>query len=192
MATRQTNHTPEYLNQCYFRRLYQSDRSDMIDYLENSGIQALKESRDVYVKLYEDARKTLTFILAGVGISFGYAFKLIIDAGHISAYTLGISLACTWLCICALILLSKCINSHHVPVLYISPKHLYTQDGKDVDIDLRALRLFHLEGLNDKIAAHYAVNRRVVKWLDRVRYMIAATPAVALIGYLSGFLFLSS
>ena len=174
---------PHYLKDCYFEPLYAPQKQGLVDYLENSGMAALKESRDVYLRIYEDARKTLTFLLAGVGVSFGYLFKLISDAGTMQRPAWCIAVACAWLCLCTFILLKKCVNSRRVPIIHTPPEDLYTPAGKDVDIDLTALRLVHLEGLQVKIAAHDQVNRHVVRWLDRVRNLTALTPLVALLPY---------
>jgi hypothetical protein len=171
----------------YFAPLH--DNPAMIDFLQENGMNALKESRMVYDKIYEDARKTLTFLLAGLGASFGYFVKLMLDTdtnNTLSRPALCIGLACFWLFICTVLLLLRCIRSNKLPLVHPLPKDLYTPQVQEMHLTLDELRLYNLDNIADRIDRHNAINQRVIRWLNRVRYMVAVTPFIALLPCIYG------
>lgn len=184
--THDTETVPAYLEPYYFKSLYHRNKKGLIDYFEKEGQAALDEYRDAYIRLFEDARKTQTFLLAGLGVSFGYWFTLNSQPASKTTLLFCIGAMGVWLLVCTVILMSKCLLTKKVPSCRMLPQNMYTAEAIEVGVDYKAAKIIHLEDLHQKTLLHRKTNSRFAAGLDCVRIMIACTPAIMLLGYLSG------
>lgn len=146
-----------------------------IEWIEEAGRENLRFRLQNAETLAREAHQTLLVLLAGMGGALAYVVKAL-DAGPLTPVGDGVVGVTFWLMLTAAALVMKCILSRDLPVPTNEPDNLW-QDGWTVEMD----RMGELKGLQARIDATRTRNQAVATWLDRVRLMAVASPAVFLL-----------
>lgn len=146
-----------------------------IEWIEQAGQENLRFRLQNAETLAREAQQTLALLLAGMGAALAYVVKLL-EAGALTAVGVGVAALTAWLMLSAGVLVVKCILSRDLPVPANEPDNLW-QEGWTMEMD----RMGELKGLQARIDATRIRNQAVAAWLDRVRLMAVASPAVFLL-----------
>ncbi|MBL7005120.1 MAG: hypothetical protein ISR69_13970 [Gammaproteobacteria bacterium] len=148
----------------------------LLDWVEAQAYENLKFRITCLENILKECNTTLTILLAGVGASAAYAFKML-DSGSAEMWLIaGIIGLCFYFLILSALLITKCIKIDEIQVPTNEPDNLY-QPNFDI-IKLREIELKNVQARINKAAAR---NLRVANWLNKIRMLILISPAAFLL-----------
>lgn len=147
-----------------------------IDWAEKAGLENLKGRLATGDVLLTQANQLLTLLFAGVGGALVIGNKIFTTPGPVEW---GAMVSAMWLAVIAILLTLRCIATRWTQAPYNEPKHLYPGPR---EYTLLELREFELDNIQERIQLMKTRNQSVAYWLDRCRYLTAATPLVYALG----------
>lgn len=149
---------------------------ELLDWVEKNALENLRFRLQNAETLAKDASATLTLVLAAMGGALAYAVKGL-ESGAINALITGTLFATTWLGVCAILIVIRCIQTRELVAPTNEPTNIFQPEYALAD-----LRRVELKNIQDRIQEAMTRNRIVASWLDRCRLMLAFTPAVFSVG----------
>ena len=150
-----------------------------IEWIERGGQENLRFRLQNAETLAREAQQTLTVLLAGMGAALAYVVRGM-ESGAMTAIGAGVAALTFWLMLAAGTLVVKCVLSRDLQVPGNEPDNLW-QEGWSHEKE----RIGELKSLQTRIVLTCTRNQAVSAWLDRVRLMAVASPAVFLLSALA-------
>ena len=158
-------------------------KEDMLEYTEQMAYKALDERKNTHDKIREDARKTLSLLLGGMGLFFGLSVHYLIREEVSNALAITLMAGSVWLCMCCFFLLKHCVQSIAMPPRYPAPETFYDQWVREKQPSLESVRKRFLTVVQADIENMIRINQRTVGNLDITRYTAASTPIILIALY---------
>lgn len=141
-----------------------------IEWLERIAIENMKGREANMDLITREAHTTLTITLSALGVTVGYAIKVIEQGsgwGYVASFT-ALYLGAT-----AFVLVWECLRVKDFPSVYNDPANL---NRPHMDFDV--LRMKEIENLQARIEMAQKLIAEKSIWLNRARVMLLATPLV--------------
>ena len=161
----------------------EKNKRELLEFCFKEGKENIRFHLEKTEHLARDSTITLNFIISFGGASLFGLVNFIGDGRYNIAVGLGILIL--YLLGVALLLVKKCLSIRPIAPPANDPKNLFK-----IQIDLNRLRqdqimVDELEGLDSRIQYNAKRNAETGKWLNRVKYMIFASPFIFWGAYLS-------
>lgn len=167
---------------------------ELLDYLEKSGENCIKEAYESNCKNKENGYKLLSLLILGIGSSF-ILFTQRNESDYLSIILITFSIL--WM-ICAAILVGKVLTINKRNTINVPPNYLYKSDLKKLNIvkdystlevlgfkstknPLSVLRRYRLINLCETAKELRLINKKLTFWLDAVTYSVISTPFICLL-----------
>lgn len=154
--------------------------TELIDWVETQAHENLKFRLNCLENILKECNITLTILLAGVGTTAAYAFKLFNSSDSKQWLIFGIISLCLYFLVLSGFLISKCMKIDEIQVPTNEPDNLYQKQ-----YTLLQIREAELINTQNRINKAVARNLKVAEWLNRIRLLILFSPVVFIVASVS-------
>jgi len=147
--------------------------TEFIDWVETQAQENIKFRLSCFDALIKECNITLTILLAGVGATATYVFKLLSSTSFEKWLVFGIAALCLYFLLLCGIVLFKCLSIGEVQVPTNEPDNLYQPK-----FTLLQIRELELKNTQTRINKAVSRNSMIADWLNIVRTMILASPLI--------------
>lgn len=145
----------------------------LIDWVESQAQENLKFRLNCLENILKECNTTLTILLAGVGGTAAYLFKLLESPHPHSGMLAGLAALCLYLLLLSGLLIINCLKIDEIQVPTNEPENLYTKDYTVMQI--REGELINVQERINKAAAR---NLYAADWLNKIRLAMLLAPLV--------------
>lgn len=151
------------------------DELAKLEWAERCGLENLKSHLTSADIIAEEARSTLTMILAAIGVSFGYVVNDVNTRG-VSSITIGLIAFTVYTILIGAWLVLKCMMLSDIPPPTNEPGNLYNNDLHYFDA-----KELELQNIQSAIYNTVKRNNSRANVLNRIRLAFIASPIVFLL-----------
>ncbi len=153
----------------------------LIDWVESQAQENLKFRISCLDTILKDCNTTLTILLAGVGVTAAYAFKLLDSKSSETWLLFGVLGVCLYFLVLSGVLLYNCLSIEEIQVPTNEPKNLY-----QIQFTVLEMREGELKNIQSRIDKAATRNSKVADWLNIVRLLIILSPFIFVISMVVG------
>jgi hypothetical protein len=147
--------------------------TELIDWVEAQAQENLKFRLSCLESIVKECNTTLTILLAGIGASAAYVFKLLETAKPETWMLAGAISLCLYLLLLSAVLIFKCLKIDEIQVLTNEPENLYKKQ-----YTLLEIREGELINVQQRINKARDRNLKTANWLNKIRLSMLASPIV--------------
>lgn len=151
--------------------------TELIDWVEAQAQENLKFRLSCLESIIKECNTTLTILLAGIGATAAYIFKLHpVSDTWMLAGTLSV---CLYFLLLSGLLIIKCLQIDEIQVPTNEPENLYIKQ-----YTLLEIREGELRNVQERINKAVARNLNTSDWLNKIRLLILASPLVFIVAFI--------
>lgn len=152
---------------------------ELIDWVEAQAQENLKFRLSCLESITKECNTTLTILMAGLGATGAYLFKLFDMANPAISILSGALSLCMYLLCLSGLLIFKCLKIAEIQVPTNEPHNLYQKQYTVLQI-----RESELDNVQERINKAAARNLYTADWLNKIRLLMLISPIIPIVTYI--------